>query len=329
MNNAGPAIATKIFQRGTLPVFKAAGTSKHELAQWIKLSLYFECPAIKRGRLFLDFAPFWPEHYMTGILAVGFGLHATLIAKYRRYMKHEFLISAILGRQTYDHYSGSPVLNEYPYRHLSVETIRSALGKFVGSIEQSYPAALLQERQFGQASSIDSALQTVGDGVQITHPADDKNSDRGEDNDDDDELDERNDNNNHHEYDNNNLERPAAAAAAAAVGRHPTLRIKQCHSIELLKVDGAVVQMRIISDGLFSCRALVRDLGLELGCHAVIDQLHLKSIGPFGDEEALHKHELHAVQIERALTENAERSQKYFSRMKDQYPDATSTYRFI
>lgn len=294
-------------------MYKNAGTSKHDLAQWLKLSLCFESPAIKRNSLFIDFVPRYPELYMTGVCAVGFGFYADQIAKYRKYMKHEFLVKAILGRQTYDSYCGpdTPILAEYPYKHISTEILKRAIGKFVGSIEQSYPTTLLEERKLklrnGQPEEqVDSFQEAVGDIVQVSRPLDDTDdeSSGGED-----------------EMKNNN--------SNLAVGRHPTLRIKQCHSIELLRMDEAVVEMRILCDGLFSCRAFVRDLGLDLGCHAALTSCHLKSLGPFVDEQALHKHELHLEQIVQAMTENAEECQKYFAEMKAQYPEASTNYRFI
>lgn len=293
-------------------MYKSTGTSKHDLALWIKLSLCFESPAIKRNSLFLDFVPRYPELYMTGVCAVGFGFYADQIAKYRKYMKHEFLVTAILGRQTYDSYSGSPVLGQYPYKHISTDILKSAMAKFVGSIEQSYSTTLLEERKFKLLNGHPDQLQeTVGDSMQVSRSIDDTD-DESSDNED--------------EKKKNNINLPSGDLPA---GRHPTLRIKQCHSIELLRVDEAVVQMRIICDGLFSCRAFVRDLGLELGCHSVIDRLHLKSLGPFIDERALHKHELHLEQIVQAMTENAAPCQKYFADMKVQYPEASTSYRFI
>lgn len=313
-NNPGPALVKKLFSRGILPVYKNAGTSKHDLAQWIKLSLCFESSAIKRNNLFLDFVPRYPELYMTGVCAVGFGFYADQIAKYRKYMKHEFLVKAILGIHTFDSYSGSPVLAQYPYKHISTNIIKSAMGKFVGNIEQSYPTTLLEDRKFRLLNGhpeqqVDSFQETVSDDVQVSRLIDDTDNDSSGDED---------------EMNNSNL-----PCGDLPVGRHPTLRIKKCYSIELLQVDDAVVQMRIICDGFFSCRAFVRDLGLELGCHASIDQLHLKSLGPFVDEQALHKHELHLEQIVQSITENAEQSQKYFANMKVQYPEAITNYRFI
>lgn len=83
-----------IYSAGIFPVFKDNKTSKEQLLQWIRLSLYFEKPEIRPGSLFLQSVPRWFENYETGVIAVGFGLHARSLAAIGRYWKlvHMFFI---------------------------------------------------------------------------------------------------------------------------------------------------------------------------------------------------------------------------------------------
>ena len=162
------------------------------------------------------------------------------------------------------------MLAQHEYRHITPDAIRAVLGKFVGAIEQAYPGYLTNLRPLGEQKSgrpnkyennwPDLDRQTVDETEQIS-PLNDDICDESED-------DERLDMN------NNN-----SADGYSPTGTHPTLRIKQCHSIELLEMDDATIRMRVLCDGLFSCRSLVRDLGHELGCHASLHTLHLRQVG--------------------------------------------------
>lgn len=211
------------------------------------------------------------------------------------------MVTAILGRQTADYYNGSPLLEQHEYGHITADEIQSAFGKYIGEKEQSNPPTLIQEQTIPAGENV--LISRLGDGLEGNNedviekipPPINNNSPNGD----------------------------------SAAGKRPLYRIKHCHSIELLQKDDATIRMRVISDGLFNCRAFVRDLGHDLGCFATIEQLHLYSVGPLTDKMALLKHELHLKQIVEALTQHTDSCQKYMAEMRLQYPNAGPNYRFI
>ena len=78
-------------------------------------------------------------------------------------------------------------------------------------------------------------------------------------------------------------------------------RIRQCHSIELLAFQPPNFKMKVVSDGLFSCRALVNDLGGQLNSCAHLTQLHLNKMGVITEDICLKKYELHFTYIRDAV----------------------------
>ncbi|KAI2803369.1 TruB pseudouridine (psi) synthase 1 [Blomia tropicalis] len=285
----------KLFQRGIFPVFKDNKTSKKQLLQWIRLSLYFEKPEIRPGSLFLQSVPRWFENYETGVIAVGFGLHARSLAAIGRYWKHDWIVNAIIGKQTADFRSESPLIAQYKYEHITSEIVQETLNKYVGQIEQiSLPKLALKHKH--KADQINLLNNNLSDEHLVSEECFSLIHDSIED---------------------------------ENGGNHPTIREKNCHSIELLEMDDNKLQIRVQSDGIFSCRALVRDIGIELGCHAVVDSLQLNQVGPFTIDQALPKHELHLEQIEQSIAQHMNKCERYIDEMKQLYPSAKPNLRFI
>jgi hypothetical protein len=80
-------------------------------------------------------------------------------------------------------------------------------------------------------------------------------------------------------------------------------KLRDCHSIELISFDAPVFKLRVISDGYFSIRALIRDLGLKLDSCATVTDLCLSKMGPISSDEngILRKHEIHLKNIYEAI----------------------------
>lgn len=310
--------AKKPFSRGILSVYKDHAVTRKNLIEWTRLTLYFEDRSLREGTLFVQTIPRYPEWFQTGVVAIGFGLDATRFQALARYWRHEWIVTALLGKQTADFYSKSPLLSEHEYRHITRDMIKSSLDQFVGQVVQHSCPPLLIKEDPDQLDRTEQAIkgntcrtlsaerETVDEGV---------NGDIGGDRDD-----ERQD------------ERGVADSEMinnSSLGKGPNLRIKQCHSIELLQMAEATVRLRVISDGLFNCRSFVRDLGLHLGCHSVIDQLHLSRLGPLTAEQALAKHELHLGQINECILRNSAACEQYLSELKELYPNASSKHRRV
>ena len=291
-----------LFKKGIFPVYKEAHVTNAELIKWIKLTLQFENPSNKS--IWFNIYPKYFDWYLTGVRIIGFGLHAQQVFSLGRYMQREWLISALLGRETLDYHSSSPLLAEYEYRHITPERIKEALNKFIGEIQQVSPPSLLEnvENKPTQGDDLISMTSFQSDDI----GCDNRNDD-----------DER-----------AIAEKWSKQTMYIDRKREKFIVNKQCHSIDLLELDDALCRFRIISDGFFNCRAFVHDLGIELGCHAVIHQQNLSRLGPFNDKQALHKHELHIKQIIESIEEHRQIADQYIEDLRRQYPWAKKQ-RFI
>ncbi|KAF7490726.1 hypothetical protein SSS_03243 [Sarcoptes scabiei] len=107
------------------------------------------------------------------------------------------------------------------------------------------------------------------------------------------------------------------------------IRTKECYDIELLSLKDRLIKFRIISDGLFSCRAFIRDLGLSLHCPSSLHSLHLNRMGPIRSNQTLLKHELHYNQLVNCADEITQICMDYFAKLREQYPLATNRHRRI
>lgn len=94
---------------------------------------------------------------------------------------------------------------------------------------------------------------------------------------------------------------PILKAVKTMVKEPPAPRIRDCHSIELITFDPPIIKLKVISDGYFSCRALVHDLGLKLESCAHVTDLHLERMGPISVIDCLQKYEIHLNNIYNAI----------------------------
>ena len=87
----------------------------------------------------------------------------------------------------------------------------------------------------------------------------------------------------------------------SVVKPEPTPRIRVCHNIEILSFKPPDLKLKIISDGHFSCRQFIHDLGVKLNSCAHLTQLHLNRMGVITTKDCLKKYELHSIQISEAI----------------------------
>ena len=97
----------------------------------------------------------------------------------------------------------------------------------------------------------------------------------------------------------------------------PTPRIRVCHNIELLSYEPPNLELKILSDGHFSCRAFIHDLGLKLNSCAHITQLHLNRMGVITTQECLKKYELHSKLISEAIDKYSNLCSKDLKKFED------------
>ncbi|OTF70022.1 hypothetical protein BLA29_000609 [Euroglyphus maynei] len=142
-------MAKKIFTRSFIAAYKDRDISRKQLADWIKLSLYFEDPTrtLKPGMIYHETIPKYAELFQTGLCIFAFGFYATQIRAFQKYWLHEWMVTAILGRQTIDHYSRSHLIKCHDISHIATDSIDNSLQKFIGIIEQTGPGYLYQNIQ--------------------------------------------------------------------------------------------------------------------------------------------------------------------------------------
>lgn len=280
-----------LFKSGIIPVYRETGVANCHLDQWIKLSLYFENPGYRGRGLYLQLAPIYTELFETGLVAVGFGVHAHLIRPMVKHFTLEQIVTAYLGRQTVDNYNQSPLIKEHAHRHISRQVLEDGIAKYVGEIEQYYPIKLFNHDYL----------------TSKFHKA------------------------NHYAYqDEENFEvlefdcesqLPPPIDLYKARPQTKQYRLKKCHSIELLEWRDSFLKLKITSDALFNCRSFIRDLGLDLGCHAAIDTLHTIRVGPLHVDDALRKHQLHYDQIVQSAEKHSKSFEEYLAQLRQQYPE--------
>ncbi|XP_027199009.2 uncharacterized protein LOC113793216 [Dermatophagoides pteronyssinus] len=267
------SVAKKIFTRAFIAAYKDRDINHKQLADWIKLSLYFEDPTrtLKPGMLYHQTIPRYTELFQTGLCIFAFGFYVKQVRALQKYWLHEWTVTAILGRQTIDNYSRSILIDCHDVSNIATDLIENSLQKFVGIIEQTGPGHLHEK----------------------TQPVDCEES------------------NAYEQYHDN------------------TPRLKTCYSIELLDRQDREVKLRIKSDGLFNCRSFVRDLGFYLNCPSSIDSAHLDKLGPVQSGQSLQKHQLHYEQMVKSAEEITPACIEYLKQLRQQYPDAKSSGRFI
>lgn len=142
-------VAKKIFTRAFIAAYKDHGISQKELANWIKLSLYFEDPTrtLKQGMIYYQTIPRYTELFQTGLCIFAFGYYTKQVRALQKYWLHEWIVTAILGRQTIDHYSRSPLIKYHDHSYITDDSIDDSLQKFIGVIEQTGPGYLYEEKQ--------------------------------------------------------------------------------------------------------------------------------------------------------------------------------------
>ncbi len=96
---------------------------------------------------------------------------------------------------------------------------------------------------------------------------------------------------------------PTHKTTKSITNEPPIGKLRDCHSIELISFDAPVFKLRVISDGYFSIRALIRDIGLKLDSCATVTDLFLSKMGPISSDESglLKKHQLHLNNICQAI----------------------------
>lgn len=270
--------AKSIFTKSFVAVFKDSGVTSPEINNWIKLSLYFEDPTktLTRGMLYSQCIPQYSSIFQTGALIFSFGLRTFETRALRKYWKHEWILTAVLGRQTVDHYSSSPLIKYHDHSFIDENLLKKSFTKFIGTIEQTLPGPLFDHsnKSFGQ-------------------------------------------------LDNNTINTTNIQSNKSNV------RLKQCYSIDLLEKNDRQIKLRILCDGLFDCRAFVRDLSNEIACKSSLESLHLAKLGPIEDRQCLKKHELHYEQLVQSANEVTPICVDYLKKLREQYPEAKSNYRYI
>lgn len=146
--------AKNIFTRSFVAVFKDPGVNSLEISNWIKLSLYFEDPTktLTRGMLYCQSIPKYSSIYQSGVLIFSFGLHTHETRALRKYWTNEWILTAILGRQTADHYSSSPLIKYHDHSKIDENLLKKSFTKFIGTITQTSPSPLINQsnQSFGQ-----------------------------------------------------------------------------------------------------------------------------------------------------------------------------------
>ncbi|CAG2158022.1 unnamed protein product [Oppiella nova] len=105
------------------------------------------------------------------------------------------------------------------------------------------------------------------------------------------------------------------------VQSEPTPRLRECHSIDILSWKPPELTLRVITDGYFSVRTFVHDLGLKLSSCAHLTDLCLNRMGVITTDVCLKKYELHLKQMSEAIDKYSKLCSKDLKRFSDLKPD--------
>lgn len=303
----------RLFKRGVFPAYKDANVSLKQLVQWVRLSICFEQPPpanakskpITPGSLYIATVPLWVDSFYEGVVVLGFGLEAKQLSIFRKYYTHEWLVDVRLGKETVDTYFASPLVAHHKHEHVTKQSIKDLIPQFIGEIEQVSPYYLYQEWK-------DSNLEKQRNNV--FQPDNSFTSD--------DELDEV-------MVDQTVETDLTPENYVSKLSRFRNCRVKHVNSIEVSHLIGDRLQFKVISDGLFSCRGFVRDIGQMLNCPSCVERLQLVQCGPYHQDRALAKHELHFNQIVESIQMNTQLGSAYNKQLAVMYPDLKSSFRYI
>ncbi|XP_054168515.1 tRNA pseudouridine synthase B-like isoform X2 [Oppia nitens] len=101
----------------------------------------------------------------------------------------------------------------------------------------------------------------------------------------------------------------------------PKTRIKQCFVISLLDFNPPNIKLKVISDGYFSCRQFIHDLGLQLNSCAHLTDLCLNQMGIITVDDCLKKYEIHLKQMEEAIDKYSKILSKDLKKFTQLKPD--------
>lgn len=315
------ATTKKLFSRGVLPIYKDRNIAVNNLVRWTKLTIHFEDSEskIKRGSLFAARSPRYASTtHQTGLVVIGFGLHSTLFAQFGKYFTNEWLLDCNLGTHTVDHWASSPLIAKHACGHIDRAAIEAKLSKFVGDVTQTnapmdYKSWLdmkhgVRRQAEGEDEEVDARFDDEAgfiDNDDLSTYIDDLNEQQS-------------------------AESEDLSPQKYLQQQVPSLeRVRRCHSIEVLGLDHPRLRLRVRSDGIFDCRALVRDFGSSIGCHAALERLHLRAIGPLTDEMALARHELHLNEIIQSMATHTPAFDKYLAELRQQHPEGVKYVRYM
>lgn len=110
---------------------------------------------------------------------------------------------------------------------------------------------------------------------------------------------------------------PVKKPTIYVVKNEPIVRLRECHSIEILSFKPPDLKLKVISDRDFSCRTLIHDLGLKLNTCAHLTDLCLKRIGVITTKDCLKKYELHLNQMIEAIDKYSNLCSKELKKNED------------
>lgn len=312
------ATVKKLFSRGILPIYKDRNIAVKDLNKWTKLTIQFEATEskVKCSSLYIVQCPHYASiTHQTGLVVLAFGFHAKLISQFEKFITHDWLVDCVLGMQTVDHWASSPLIARHAYDHIDRNMIEMNLSQFVGNIVQSNASIEYQDWLDMKSGRRNQVEDYDGDDFQINQEANTFNNNK--------QL--------THINNVNNQQQPEDLSPQKFLEQKtPSLeRVRQCHSIEVLALNRDKLRLRVRSDSFFECRALVRDFGSRLGCHAAIERLHLRGIGPLTDEMALARHEIHLEQIIQAVAIYSPDFEEYLLEIRKKHLENAKQFRFI
>ncbi|CAG2110804.1 unnamed protein product [Medioppia subpectinata] len=238
--------------------------------------------------LILDINPKYTEPFATGVLCIGIGYMSTKLTPLTQFWPHEWII----GAKGYMSTKLTPLTQFWPHEWI----IGAKLGTQTkdmcpdSQVINHMPFNHISEDQLKEALN-----QFVGTKEQLNPPFIIKP--------------------------NILIEKERKAKTQRTVEDEPSPRLRTCHSVEVLSFKPPDLKLRVVSDGFFSCRRLIHDLGVELSSCAHVTDLCLNSMGVINREVCLQKYELHLNQMTEAIDKYSKLCSRDLKKYKDLKPD--------